>query len=44
MSFSTDDLAAYLGRSIRLFLSDAPFKDWHFDRTVEADLAEPVIF
>lgn len=43
MSLTIQSVAAYLGRPASTMLSDAPFKYWEVNRTVDSDLDEPVI-
>jgi hypothetical protein len=43
MSLTIEAVAAYLGRPASDMLSDAPFKDWPFERSIDADLNPPRI-
>lgn len=43
MMFTTESLASYLGQSASTLLTDTPFNDWTYERTVEDDLDELAI-
>ena len=43
MAVTIKTLESYLGRPVTTALSDAPFKNWEFEKTFENDLDEPII-
>ena len=44
MSLTIETLANYLGREASTLLADAPFKHWSFEKSLETDLEEPLIY
>ena len=43
MTLTTETIAGYLGRQASAILADLPFKYWTFEKSVETDLAQPLI-
>jgi len=43
MILSIDNLEKYLGKPVSYMLSESPFRDWKFQKSVEEDLEKPRI-
>lgn len=43
MTLTTKTLASYLGKPVSVLLSDPPFNDWAYEKSIDTDLEEPII-
>ena len=43
MIVSIEKLEKYLGKPVSYMLSESPFRDWRFERSIDEDLEEPCI-